>query len=676
MKILIIIMGIAFLLGWLVIYVKFFSGQEERKEYGTPKPGNEGDRILSVAPWGDDSNDGSYTSPWKTLQYGIKNLQSGDRLLVREGVYSEYVSFDKSGNSERPIFISAAPGEEVVLDGGGVGWKYGFNFEYGVSFIDFSGFKVKNFHGAGVALWGDNETIKLNNLEILGCGTGVHIISAVNLLIEDCYFHNNNGPGLVVSPGPLKTSRITRTRSSNNDSLELPDGFSLDNGEDIVFEKCMAEYNAGSGFNCSTANTTFTSCITRDNGYYGIKCMGSGYCLVNCIIDNNGMAGLALEGGEVYKLYNNLVVNCGIKGDYGMAAAPVVTPLPVRVALINNIFAFNYGGVYFGSTAVVEKEDYNIYWSRKDAEISTSNRKYSREEINEQVWFKETGQGKYSFCRDPLFVDLTCRDFRLAKNSPAIDRGTKDGAPDTDINGRARPQGRGFDIGPYEAIEGSIIPPNAKITYSPTYSSDNADSLHFTVKWAGYNESGVVEGFNVQVKEGSGGTWQNWLTDTKETESKFLGVNGHTYYFRVRAKDDLGNWGKWSDTMVTIVPLDDQSPLIKYEGNWDVTDFEGAFLNTLHYSITPGAVVSFRFASREIAWISTIGPDRGQALVYIDDKFQATVDLYNQVFQSRKPVFTTSLDANPHTIRIEVAQTKNEHSKGYRVDIDGIAIKL
>lgn len=676
MKILIIIMGIAFLLGWLVIYVKFFKDQEERQEHGTPKPDNGEDRVLSVASWGDDSNDGSHTSPWKTLQHGIENLQPGDRLLVREGVYSEYISFDKSGSSANPIVVCVSPGEEVVLDGGGVGWKYGFNFAYGVSFINFSGFRVKNFQGAGVALWGDNESIELQDLEILGCGTGVHIISAVNLLIEDCYFHNNNGPGLVVSPGPLKTARIIRTRSSNNDNLELPDGFSLDSGEDIVMEKCMAEYNTGSGFNCSTSNTAITSCITRDNGSYGIKCAGNGYSLVNCIIDTNGMAGLALEGGEVYKLYNNLIVNCGIKGDYGIAAASAAGSLPVRVALINNIFAFNYGGIHFGSAAAVEKEDYNIYWSRLDAEISTTNRKYSREEINGQVWFKETGQGKHSFCRDPLFVDSACRDFRPAKNSPAIDRGTKEGAPDTDINGSARPQGQNYDIGPYEAMEGSIIPPTAKVIYSPTYSTDNADSLHFAVKWAGYNAGGQVGGFNVQVKEGAWGTWQNWLTETKETESNFLGVNGHTYYFRVRAKDDLENWGKWSDTMCTIVPQDNRSPLIKYEGSWDLTEFEGAFLNTVHYSINPGAVVSFRFTSREIAWISTKGPDRGQALVYIDDHIWATVDLYHQEYQCRWPVFTASLDANPHTIRIEVAQTKNEHSKGYRVDIDGLAVKL
>lgn len=54
---------------------------------------------------------------------------------------------------------------------------------------------------------------------------------------------------------------------------------------------------------------------------------------------------------------------------------------------------------------------------------------------------------------DPLFVDWQLDgsgDYRLADTSPGIDAGIPEGAPDTDIDGVARPQGRGFDIGPYE----------------------------------------------------------------------------------------------------------------------------------------------------------------------------------------------------------------------------------
>lgn len=675
MKILIIIVGILFLLGWLFLYYKYFNRQEDSSNAQMQTPGDKDGRIFSVAPWGDDGNEGSQTSPWQTLQYGVNNLESGDRLLVRKGIYNEYISFKKSGSVENPIMVSVSPSEEVVLDGKGISWKCGINFEYGVGFVNVSDLEVKNFHAAGIALWGDNNSVELHDLDVYGCGSGTQVISAADLCVEDCYFHNNSGPGFVVSPGPLKTAKIIRTRSSHNDSPALPDGFALDSGEDIVIEKCTVEYNSGSGFCCSTTNTTFNSCITRDNGIYGIKCSGNSYRIANCIIDSNGMAGTALHGGEEINLCNNLIVNCGIKGDYGLVAASLTAALPTRLTLINNIFAFNYGGVHLGSAALVEKEDHNIYWNRPDAEISTGNRKYSRAEINGRIWFKETDRGEYSFCRDPLFVDIIRRDYRLAKNSPAIDRGSKDCALKDDINGHIRPQGLNYDIGPYEEAEGSIIPPTAKIVYCPTYSTNTSNALDFTVKWDGFNEGSGVGRFNVQVKEGTWGVWQNWLIEAETRESNFLGVSGQLYYFRVRAKDDLGNWGKWSDNALTIIPLDDQNPLIKYEGVWEVVNDEGAFLNTLHYSSVVGATASFRFTGKEIAWISNLGPNRGQALVYIDDILRETVDLFSPECQMRRPVFNAYSDDNPHTIRIEVAGTKNVQATGYRVDIDGIAIK-
>lgn len=54
---------------------------------------------------------------------------------------------------------------------------------------------------------------------------------------------------------------------------------------------------------------------------------------------------------------------------------------------------------------------------------------------------------------NPQFVDYRSDgsgDYHLTPTSPAIDAGTNIGAPTTDIEGISRPQGKAWDIGPYE----------------------------------------------------------------------------------------------------------------------------------------------------------------------------------------------------------------------------------
>lgn len=58
-----------------------------------------------------------------------------------------------------------------------------------------------------------------------------------------------------------------------------------------------------------------------------------------------------------------------------------------------------------------------------------------------------------SVTSDPLFVDYQTDgtgDYHLVVGSPCIDAGTATGASTLDLDGRARPYGAGYDIGPYE----------------------------------------------------------------------------------------------------------------------------------------------------------------------------------------------------------------------------------
>jgi hypothetical protein len=67
---------------------------------------------------GNDSNPGTKEAPWKTLAHAVGQLQPGDTLYLRGGLYFERVTTTLVGAADKPITIRAYPDEFVTLDGG------------------------------------------------------------------------------------------------------------------------------------------------------------------------------------------------------------------------------------------------------------------------------------------------------------------------------------------------------------------------------------------------------------------------------------------------------------------------------------------------------------------------------------------------------------------------------
>lgn len=67
---------------------------------------------------GDDRQAGTLEQPWRTLQHAVRQLNPGETLSLRGGVYHEHVALTRSGTADAPIVITAHPGELPILDGG------------------------------------------------------------------------------------------------------------------------------------------------------------------------------------------------------------------------------------------------------------------------------------------------------------------------------------------------------------------------------------------------------------------------------------------------------------------------------------------------------------------------------------------------------------------------------
>lgn len=75
----------------------------------------------------------------------------------------------------------------------------------------------------------------------------------------------------------------------------------------------------------------------------------------------------------------------------------------------------------------------------------------------------------------------------------------------------------------------------------------DAPFLDFWVHWWDcYDNLSGIASYDVQYRDGSAGTWTDLLINTVNTFYRFVGQDGHTYYFRVRARDHAGNLGGYA----------------------------------------------------------------------------------------------------------------------------------
>jgi len=80
----------------------------------------------------------------------------------------------------------------------------------------------------------------------------------------------------------------------------------------------------------------------------------------------------------------------------------------------------------------------------------------------------------------------------------------------------------------------------------------------FEVSWSGWdrgNGSGLAS-FDVEVRDGYNAPWETWLQETSLTTAHFDGFRGHTYFFRLFARDKAGNrQGEGAITRVLVQPV-------------------------------------------------------------------------------------------------------------------------
>jgi hypothetical protein len=209
---------------------------------------------IYVSPSGNDANNGSFNSPFKTIPKAVSVAVAGDTIFVRGGVhtYSTPISISVSGTSSARFYLLAFPGERPLL-------------EFGSMAVSSS--------NRGMNLSGSFWTIK--GIDFHKAGDNGMFVSGSNDIIEFCSFIENSDTGLQLGGGASNDQIINCDSYFNADpSNGNADGFAakLDIGTNISFVGCRSWQNSDDGWDGylrPSDNVTWSmdNCWCFRNGY-------------------------------------------------------------------------------------------------------------------------------------------------------------------------------------------------------------------------------------------------------------------------------------------------------------------------------------------------------------------------------------------------------------------------
>jgi hypothetical protein len=437
-----------------------------------------------VAPSGSDDNPGTAEAPWHTIQHAADTAQPGDTVCVASGDYSAEgeLFFSNSGSADAPITFTAAPGETATVQA--LTLSPGASYLRLLSFA-VRGFPVWGVTLGGdnhhillshLTVSGGEAGFRLTEGD-----SGENPVNGPvsDVTIEDSVIHDSMYTAVDCTPGPCDQT-VFRRLEIYGSGLEAGfggDGLALERGQDVVVEDCYIHDNGGDGIDLNSRDFAgnVTGIVVRRNTVarnhlQGIK-LWSGGRMENNIVWGQGIEPVALGMHPgTYEVINNTIAYNMYDTDYSERDYGLVASYPngdtgisavIQLTLVNNIFAFNTSpeigdgptGIYLGE-GVQLTENHNLYWSREDGEIEAEfvtgrDPFFARAEIADGTWTSVTGQGQGDVTADPLLVSGWPEvDLHLQANSPAADAGSPDGAPSDDIEGH--PRTGTPDIGAYE----------------------------------------------------------------------------------------------------------------------------------------------------------------------------------------------------------------------------------
>jgi hypothetical protein len=191
--------------------------------------------------------------------------------------------------------------------------------------------------------------------------------------------------------------------------------------------------------------------------------------------------------------------------------------------------------------------------------------------------------------------------------------------------------------------------------------------LPMYLAWAGSDSGAGISNYDVK-RSVDGGAYERIATYLSRTSLAGTMTPGHSYTFKVRARDKAGNVGSWvgPSTWSTSL-LQQENAAVTYTDTWTWQRDTAASGASVRFATDAGAGATVQFKGRSVGWVTSLRPDGGLAEVYVDGLLAATVDTTSPTATPRVLAFTMSWSSYAsHTVRIVV--------RSGRVDLDAFAL--
>ncbi|MEM1283619.1 MAG: DUF1565 domain-containing protein, partial [Chlamydiota bacterium] len=288
---------------------------------------------------GSDSNSGTFSAPWQTIQKAANEAVAGSTVFVRGGIYREKIAINVEGNaSEGHITFTNYNGEHVTISGEGVpnnpsSYTDDIIYIENKSYLRIAGFEIKDLNtveGSGIRFWGAGSHIELINNTIHNIRGGGEDGGAMGITI---YGSNDNR---AISHILIDGNKIYDCDPAHSEALTL-------NGN-VKFFKVVNNIvhdvnNIGIDF---IGGETWLSTKFARNGI----CRGNTVYRAHSNYGDGFAAGIYVDGGKSIIIEKNEVYACDLGIEVGAENKEVETK---NIKVRNNFIHDNdKAGLVFG----------------------------------------------------------------------------------------------------------------------------------------------------------------------------------------------------------------------------------------------------------------------------------------------------------------------------------------